>query len=108
MVRVIKAWTASYSPALRVTRAERITPGKLDDEFPGWQWVVNDKALGGWVPAEMVGQDDRMRGDFDTTELTVAIGDDVVPLKGKLGWSLCQNATGKTGWVPKDCLATPS
>jgi hypothetical protein len=49
-VRVVAAWTASYDPALKVARGERVAPGRTDPENPGWRWCVNGEGLGGWLP----------------------------------------------------------
>ncbi|TBX21135.1 hypothetical protein TK43_13540 [Roseovarius sp. JS7-11] len=102
-LRALKPWRATYDPALAVTAGQRITPGRTDDEYPGWQWVVNGDGLGGWVPAAIV-QDGRIVSPFDTTELTVSTGDMLTPLDHRLGWTLCRNRKGQTGWLPDSCL----
>jgi len=104
-LRVIKAWRATYIPALAVTAGQRVLPGRIDDEYPGWQWVVDDNGLGGWVPSEMV-QGNRITTPFDTAELTVAADDMLKPLDHRLGWTRCQTQDGRTGWVPDHCLTT--
>ncbi len=103
-LRVIKPWRATYSPALSVTAGQRVTPGRVDDEYPGWQWVVAANGLGGWVPAQIVAGG-TITEDFDTTELTVVPGDSLSPLAHRLGWSRCRMASGQEGWVPDMCLA---
>lgn len=102
-LRALKPWRATYSPALSVTAGQRITPARIDEEYPGWQWVVNSDGLGGWAPADII-QGDRITTPFDTTELTVAPGDMLEPLDHRLGWTLCRTSTGQTGWLPDDCL----
>lgn len=102
-LRVLKPWRATYTPALYVTAGQRVTPGRIDDEYPGWQWVVDAAGHGGWIPAGLV-RGDRITTPFDTTELTVAPGDVLTPLDRCLGWTRCQTQDGRTGWVPDHCL----
>ena len=99
----IRAWRATYSPALAVTAGEPVTPGRVDNDYPGWQWVVNSGGLGGWVPADIV-HGDRITDPFDTTELTVAPGEYLTSLNHRLGWTWCRATDGKEGWVPDHCL----
>jgi SH3-like domain-containing protein len=104
-LRALKPWRATYDPALAVAAGDRVTPGRLDDAYPGWQWVVNSGGLGGWIPAAIL-EGDRITIAFDTTELTVAPGDRLKPLDHRLGWTRCQTQDGQTGWVPDHCLGT--
>ena len=102
MIRVAASWTASYDPALRVAAGEPLTVGERDEEWSGWVWCTNPEGLGGWLPEDIV-VDDRAVVDFDTRELTVAEGDLVEPLRGRLGWTWCRGPEGE-GWVPDRCL----
>ena len=117
MVRVAKAWTKSYDPALRVRAGDPLTPGQLDDEHPGWRWCTDATGLGDWLPDALVdipsdiptdtdAPPARAIDDFDTTELTVAEGDTVEITARRLGWSFCRTPDGAAGWVPDECLAT--
>ena len=99
-LRVTAPWRATYDPALRVTKGERVTPGRVDDEYPGWHWVVNAAGLGGWAPDEILNGTE-ITEDFDTQELTVAPGEYVVALAERAAWLWCRNDAGQAGWVPK-------
>ncbi|MBF9049027.1 hypothetical protein GTA62_03705 [Roseobacter sp. HKCCD9010] len=103
-LRVIKAWRATYDPALKVTPGEVIALGRQDDAYPGWQWVVNKSGLGGWVPIEIL-DGVRVAADFDTAELTVSEGEAVTGLSERVGWIWCQKLTREAGWVPAAHLA---
>lgn len=102
-LRAVTPWRATYTPALAVTAGQRVAPGRLDDEYTGWQWMTDDSGLGGWVPAEIV-QGTRTTTSFDTTELTVEPGDLLRPMDHRLGWTRCQTQDGRAGWVPDPCL----
>lgn len=102
--RVITPWTASYDPALAVHPGEAVTLGKTDPDHPGWQWVENAQGLGGWVPSGIV-TDGRTTEAFDTQELTVQVGEQVVLLETRLGWTRAHRQDDAEGWVPSDHLA---
>jgi len=101
-LRVTEPWRATYDPALAVTAGQRIRPGRLDDAFPGWQWVEGQTGLGGWVPAGIVAGE-TITEAFDTAELSVAPGALLLPLSNRLGWTLCRAEDGSEGWVPDRC-----
>ena len=103
MATVVKAWRATYTPALRVSAGQTVTPGCRDDEYPGWLWVTNDDGLGGWIPNE-IAKGTEITEDFDTTELTVSPGDTVEITARSLGWCRCKMPDGCTGWLPESCL----
>jgi len=102
--RVTLAWTASYTPALRVVRGEPLTAGGTDPDNPGWRWCVNAEGLGGWLPEGLV-VEGRASMAFDSVELTVRCGDLVTLLETHAGWWLCRHADGRVGWVPDANLA---
>jgi len=98
-VRVIKPWTASYTPALAVRRGERLTFKGTDPDNPGWQWAENAGGLGGWLPIDLV-DGAHLTEDFDSTELTVAAGQVVTPLQRCADWTFCETGAGARGWLP--------
>lgn len=102
-LRVTRAWRATYDPALAVTAGETVTPGRLDDEYPGWQWVENALGLGGWIPASLL-EGNRIAADFDSAELSVEPGMTVTRLKTRAGWHWCQDDSGRRGWLPASHL----
>ena len=106
-VHVTKAWTASYTPALAVRRGEPLTFKGTDPDNPGWRWAENADGLGGWLPIALIAGD-HLTEDFDSFELTVTPGDAVEILGQRAGWCLCRNQQGQHGWLPADCLPTPS
>ena len=76
---------------------------------PGWVWVWCTDARGksGWVPKGVIdvhadGTTGIARYDYTATELTVAVGDELVAWREESGWLWCTNQQGKSGWVPAD------
>ncbi len=45
-----------------------------------------------------------MNTDYDSTELTVEIGETVIGIRILDGWIWCRNNVCKEGWVPEDNL----
>ncbi len=103
-LRAVRSWRATYSPALAVTAGQRVTPGRIDEDHPGWKWVVDETDLGGWIPAAILAGD-TVTETFDTAELTIAEGDCLAPIARRLGWTLCRTEDGRTGWLPDSCIA---
>ena len=90
-----------------MARGERLEVGAIDPDNPGWRWCVNDAGLGGWLPEDWV-VDGYACGDFNTAELTVAVGAGVVLLRCHAGWWLCRLDDGREGWLPESVLSVGS
>ena len=108
--QVVTAWVRIYDPALSVKAGDQVTLGHEDDEWPGWIWCMPATGPSGWLPKQKLtvssdGKTAVMTVDYDTRELTVVPGESVQRIRQELGWSLCQNANGETGWVPDRCLS---
>lgn len=106
---VNKAWAKSYDPALAVSKGQALQlVEQSKDAFPGWVWSVDESGLGGWLPDDAVqgkiGERGKAGEDFDTVELTVALGERVETGARRRGWVWCTNAGGASGWVPETCL----
>ncbi|MEM9320702.1 MAG: SH3 domain-containing protein [Pseudomonadota bacterium] len=102
--RVIRAWTASYDPALSVRAGDIVEIGAEDETWPGFFWCTNKGGLSGWLPGHVL-DGSRVLADFDTRELSVAVGALVETLETCLGWSRVRGSDGREGWVPSDHLA---
>lgn len=103
--RVIRAWVATYDPALVVSAGEVVEMGREDDEYPGWIWCVNTAGQGGWLARHLLGEGGKVLRDYNTMELTVAAGAIVETGEDCLGWTLARRADGTEGWIPSDHLA---
>ena len=80
-VHVLKDWTQSYDPALKVARGDRLRAiRKVDGDWQGWVWCTSDSCLSGWLPVQVfdtlrMGKTNSATTDFDTVELTVKVGE---------------------------------
>lgn len=112
-VHVLKGWTQSYDPALKVARGDQLLVVKEDTtKWAGWVWCTSDSGLSGWLPVQVfdtlrMGKTSSATTDFDTVELTVKAGE-TLDITDRLNeWSWCENDQGQKGWVPNICLELP-
>lgn len=99
--------TQSYADPLVVSKGDTVALDERDGEWPGWVWCWDAAGKGGWLPEEIVeqnGESGRVRELFDTTELTVQIGEFVSGGRIVAGWQWCRRQDGRDGWVPIACL----
>jgi hypothetical protein len=76
---------------------------------PGWVWIwcTDQRGKSGWVPQNVMsvnpdGATGIARSTYTATELTVAVGDELVAHQEESGWIWCTNQQGASGWVPLD------
>jgi Variant SH3 domain len=80
-------------------------------EWEGWLWCTDAKGMNGWVPERYVEKIDsdrcRTLRDYDATELTVRVGDELDVHFAESGWAWCETADGRKGWVPESNVTRP-
>jgi uncharacterized protein YgiM (DUF1202 family) len=101
--KVIKAYKSAFPEPLIIRSGDELKIGKRDDKWDGWVWCTNNNGQSRWIPENYL----RIRGDsaicicnYDATELTVDVGDELTILKQESGWAWCQKKDEKTGWLP--------
>ncbi len=100
---VIKAYESAYPNPLKLAKDTEVAIGEKDCEWAGWLWCEAPDGNKGWVPESYVareGDQGRLTRDYDATELTVAVGDELAILGEEAGWLWCRTASGAIGWVP--------
>jgi hypothetical protein len=79
-----------------------------EGEHPGWLWCTNREGKSGWVPVaylERRGETAVARRDYDSEELAVETGDELIVTHEESGWLWCTNRQGASGWVPAEAVA---
>lgn len=101
--RVIKAYKSAYPERWLMRLGDRLEIGRRDDEWKGWIWCTDNRGKSRWVPEVYL----RIEGDsaialcdYDSTELSVDLGDELTILKKAADWAWCRKANGQKGWVP--------
>ncbi|UCC21261.1 MAG: hypothetical protein JSV62_08285 [Promethearchaeota archaeon] len=101
--RVIEDYKSPYTEPLIITKGEIITIGEKDSEWTGWIWCTNKSGKTRWVPEnylEIEGKLGKMKQDYNATELSVKVGEELIIEKEEAEWFWVVNQQGKYGWVP--------
>jgi len=100
---VISDYKSPYTEPLKIRKGESLQIGKKESEWSGWVWCMNKDGMERWVPRnylEINGSSSIMLQDYEATELTVFIGEELVIEKEESGWGWVYNKEGKKGWIP--------
>jgi hypothetical protein len=105
--RVVVEHQASFPDALVFSAGDVLAVEDRETVWSGWIWCIGRDGIGAWVPESFV---ERRGGscvalrDYDSTELTVAIGDILQTCEAACGWLWCRDGEGRWGWVPASCV----
>lgn len=107
--RLTQSYAAQYTTPMRLRPGARVRwQARADDgEFPGWSFALDEDGLGAWVPRVWFGGDAHSgsaRRSYDSTELDVQAGEQVLELDRFGGWVLARHADGRRGWLPQTLL----
>lgn len=110
--RVTADHQASYPDPISMEAGEIVDISDKVDDWNGnpnwvWIWCTDQRGKSGWVPKAWIdlnadGKTGTARYDYAATELTIAVGDELVVEGEGSGWLWCTNRQGKSGWVPAD------
>jgi SH3-like domain-containing protein len=101
--RVLKEYKPQYPDPIRSQGGTRVIVGREDEESSGWRWCESPDGRKGWVPVELLSQNESERTlleDYSAAELGVQAGDVVTIEEARHGWLLVRNAQGHRGWIP--------
>jgi hypothetical protein len=102
-LRVIAPHKASFDYSVVFVKGDRVKVGEEDPEMPGWFWCENKDGVWSWVPQEYLAREGSVgtiTQSYDTTELSVEIGETLEYLTEVSFWTFCRAADGRKGWVP--------
>lgn len=102
--QVISDYKSTFSDPLIIVKDEILTFSMKETEWKEWLWCINQFGKGGWVPEKFIERlnDKKYKAlrDYNATELTVEIGEELVISDELSGWVWVTNKKGKSGWVP--------
>src|SRR5579863_9869553 len=109
---MVKDYNAQFPDPISVNAGEvfhvsdKVEPWNNNPDWL-WVWCTNQRGKSGWVPKDIIvfnadGVSGTVRDPYDATELSVAIGEELVAHQEAAGWFWCTNRAGKSGWVPLD------
>ena len=105
--RVIKAYDSAYPEPLIFKMGEELVITDKDSPWAGWLWCTNHSGESRWIPENYVdrkGGTGVMRCDYDATELSIRIGEELIIEKEESGWFWCTNKKDQRGWIPAECV----
>ncbi|MFZ0885720.1 MAG: SH3 domain-containing protein [Candidatus Acidiferrales bacterium] len=108
-VRIQLEHKIEYADPIGVTAGERVRVGREDDQFPGWKWCKASDGREGWVPVELLSNQQgeaNVLQDYSARELAVRPGEEVVVEEARHDWLLVRNARGERGWIPASHVET--
>ena len=105
--RVTANYTAAFADPIRIKTGDILRVEQRESEWPGWIWCITVSGMAGWVPEDYIrrtGDTAEALRDYDATELTVQIGDELELLYEQSGWYFSRTRAGDEGWVPAENL----
>jgi len=100
---VIKSHKSDFPDPLILKKGERLKVGTKKTNFAGWFWCSTPDGKSGWIPeifTEKIADGCRMIVDYDATEMSVAVGENLTILSEESEWAWCRNSKNLKGWVP--------
>jgi hypothetical protein len=105
-----QTWRVRACEAERPTNPDPLTmhPGDrveiTGQEEDGWVWCRNGAGTEDWVPlsyltGEGEGTTRTALAEYDSTVLSVEVGEEFQVVLEEHGWLWCENTQGKWGWV---------
>ena len=107
LCRVIRAYESAYPEPLIFKTGEELIIADKKSPWRGWIWCTNQSGESRWVPENYIdrkGGTGAMRCDYDATELTADIGEELIIQKEESGWLWCINKKKQRGWIPAECV----
>lgn len=92
---------------LEVRRGTRLRFERRRTPWEGWIWCTREDGVCAWVAESWVafeGDACIMLRDYESRELSIDVGDEVVCRFTERGWAWVRNGDEDEGWVPLDCL----
>jgi hypothetical protein len=86
-------------------KGEIVQGERRETEYEGWLWCQNSDGVNAWVPETYLEktQDSgqfRFLKDYNSRELRVNEGQEVLMLYEDSGWAWVRNTLGEEGWIP--------
>lgn len=97
--RVVEQHVPVYEDPIEVMKGETIVVGAPDPENQNWIWCTAEDGREGWVPKNLILEDNTIRRDYTAQELYAELGEDVDVEATESGWAFCSSMRG-LGWIP--------
>ena len=106
-LRVQREYRIQYQRPIQVIAGEKVRVGRHDDEYPGWRWCRASNGREGWIPVELLSEEENeatVLYEYSAQELAVDEGEEVEIEDERHNWLLVRNGRGQRGWIPASHL----
>jgi uncharacterized protein YgiM (DUF1202 family) len=109
ILKVTKNHKSEFHVSLVATKGEIVKGEERKTEYEGWLWCQNSAGVNAWVPQTYLektsssGQFQFLK-DYNSRELTVNEGQEVIVLDEDSGWAWVRTTLGEEGWIPLENL----
>ena len=88
---------------------EIVQEEERETEYEGWLWCQNSAGANAWVPETYLEKmsdsgEYQFLKDYNSRELTVDMGQEVIVLDEDSGWAWVRTTLGEEGWIPLENL----
>ena len=109
IVKVVKNHKGEFHVPLIAKKGEIVEGQERKTEWEGWLWCQNSSGVNGWVPKtylESTTESEQFQflKDYNSRELTVDEGQEVIVLDEESGWAWVRTPLGDEGWIPLESL----
>ncbi len=109
IVKVTKNHKSEFQVPLIAKKGEIVEGQERETKWEGWLWCRNSSGVHGWVPKtylESTSESGQFQflDDYNTRELTVTEGEEVIALEEESGWVWVRTTLGEEGWIPLENL----
>ncbi|MFX1346324.1 MAG: SH3 domain-containing protein [Promethearchaeota archaeon] len=101
--KVIADYKTPFPDPLKLQKYDVVRTEEKESEWPGWVWCISKEGKEGWIPnnyLDIQGNIAKLNQNYDATELTVTLGEELIIENQESGWVWVSNKEGKRGWVP--------
>jgi multidrug efflux pump len=102
-VKAILFYRSPFPDPLIATKDTVVHLRQRSDAEPGWVYGISPDEKEGWIPQQWLrieGNRGTLLRDYDATELSLEVGDELSVTQALNGWYWARNAAGKEGWIP--------
>ena len=100
---VIADYKTSFTDPLKIQKGDKLKTEDRESDWPGWIWCITKDRKEGWVPQNYLDIDGDWGyalQDYNATELTVSLGEELIIEKQESGWIWVSDEEGNKGWIP--------
>jgi len=105
--KIVKSYITRFTDPIILKKGEHVKTGKKDNRWVGWIWCKTENGNEGWAPENIleINQTEALvTADYNATELSVAVGEELELFQRESGWVWCHRQNGDEGWIPLECF----